>query len=631
MGIKVGLSLAWCAAIGSVAVGAAHNNIDGSVYDYVIVGGGISRLVVANRLTEDRRTSVLVIERGYFDDKPEAIVPWYANQLDDSVMIRPESAPNPELNNTTSSVAVAAVVGGGSVVNGMGYGRGSKADYDAWEELGNPGWGWGGMLPYFRKSTTFTPPSPEVVKHWNITWDPSVYGNGPLRTQISDFQYPDIAVFWDALRRQPGLDIPPSANAGFGPGAFWAPLSIDARTMTRSTARSAYYDPVHATRGNLRLLTGQTAAEILFHPGKPLRAKGIRIVSRSDGTVRNVYAKKEVVLAAGAIQTPQLLQTSGIGPASVLQAAGVQVKKDLPSVGANLQDHPTALLLFKLSNQSFPNPDTITTNATYNATVWAEYLANKTGPISTANGNTIAYYSLPQLFLPDGGGASTSTSANDIATRLLSQNATSHLPPIYHTTPSLLHGYLAQRAILAARFNSTTSAITCTPFSGNGVTPSLLLKPLSRGTVTLDPASSNNGLPHVQYNTFQNPLDQETVLSIIRHRRSFWATIPSALQPIEELAPGAQYQTDSELLTKLRADRSLFWPSLAHPCGTCAMMPETRGGCVGADLRVYGVRGLRVVDASVMPLIVGSALQATVYAVAEKAADIIKGDGGGRG
>lgn len=544
-------------------------------------------------------------------------------------MIRPESAPNLELNNTTSFVAVAAVVGGGSVVNGMGYSRGSRADYDAWEELGNPGWSWDGLLPYFRKSTTFTPPSPEVVSRWNITWDPSVYGSGPLRTHISDFQYPDAAVFWDALREQPGLEIPPSANAGVGPGAFWSPLSVDARTMTRATARSAYYDPVNATRGNLRLVTGQTATEILFHPGKALKAKGVRIVSRSDNTARNVYAKKEVILAAGAIQTPQLLQASGIGPASVLAAAGVKVKKDLPSVGANLQDHPTTLLLFSLSNQSFPNPDTITTNATYNATAWAEYLAHKTGPISTANGNTIAYHSLPSLHQQ-----TSPNTPSTLATQLLAQNATAHLPPLYHASPALLQGFLAQRALLARAFTSPATSITSQPLPGNGVAPLPLLKPLSRGTVTLNPTGDDGeGLPVVQYHTLQNPVDAANVVAIVRHARRFWKSAAlRVLGPPVEVAPGTAgaaggdgEQTDEELLDRLRADRGVFWPSLAHPCGTCAMMPEGLGGCVDAELRVYGVRGLRVVDASVMPLIVGTALQATVYAVAEKAADVIRG------
>ncbi|KAK4240053.1 pyranose dehydrogenase 3 [Achaetomium macrosporum] len=598
-----------------VAGGTKHGDLDESVYDYVVVGGGTSGLVVANRLTEDRETTVLVIERGYFDDKPEAIVPWFANAVDGSVMMSVQSAPNPELNNTASSVAVAAVVGGGSVVNGMGYGRGSRADYDAWEELGNLGWGWEGMLPYFRKSTTFIPPSPEVVSRWNITWDPDVYRDGPVHTHISDFQYPDLAVFWDALRQQPGVVLRPSANAGYGPGAFWSPETIDARTMTRSTSRSAYYDSVNATRQNLHLVTGQIATEILFDPEthKPPQARGVRIVSRADNAVHIVYANREVILAAGAIQTPQLLQASGIGPASVLQAAGIRVRKDLPAVGANFQDHATTLLLFSLSNQSFPNPDTVATNATYNATVWAEYLANRTGPIANGNSNTLVSYSLAQLTSP--------ASASSLAARLLSQPALSHLPDIYATSPQLLQGFLAQRTILARRFNSSESAITATPFGGNGASPASLLHPLSRGTVTLNLTS---GLPTVRYNTLQNPLDAENVASIVRRARAFWASPAMAVLGPREVAPGAELQSDEEILGRLRADRGVFWPSLAHPCGTCAMMPEGLGGCVGADLRVYGVDGLRVVDASVMPLIVGSGLQATVYAVAEKAADLIK-------
>lgn len=200
-------------------------------------------------------------------------------------------------------------------------------------------------------------------------------------------------------------------------------------------------------------------------------------------------------------------------------------------------------------------------------------------------------------------------------------------------------------------FNSTTSAITTNPFKGNGLSPAPFLKPLSRGTVTLtplpDPADSGGGreerrggkekgpgpgkggdLPLVQYNTLQNPLDSELILAIVRHTRRFWTASPAladAFAPATELLPGPQYQTDAEILQKLRADRGVFWPSLAHPVGTCAMMPEGEGGCVDPRLRVYGVGGLRVVDASVMPLIVGTVLQATVYAVAEKAADVIKG------
>ncbi|KAK8037316.1 hypothetical protein PG991_000662 [Apiospora marii] len=569
-------------------------------YDYVIVGGGTSGLVIANRLTEDPHTSVLVIERGDFDDKPQAIVPYYATGLDTSVMIRPKSAPVPNLNNSQWDVNVAAVVGGGSVVNGMGYLRGSKADYDAWEALGNPGWGWDGLLPYFRKSSTFAPPSAETAAAWNMSWDDGVYGNGPVHTHIPDFQYPDMAAFWDVYRQEPGLQLPGESNAGYGPGAYWVPSTIDARDMTRSTARKAYYDPVNRTRSNLRLVTGQTAQEILF---EGLRATGVRFVSGADNSSHEAYASKEVIVATGAIQTPQLLQASGIGPAAVLRRAGIQAKKDLPGVGANLQDHPTVQLRFNLSRQSFPNPDTIAKDPDYNATVWAEYYANKTGPITATSSSNQVLLSLSQIL------GNNATQVDSLIQEFLSQEPELYLPELYHSSPKLIAGFLAQRAVLAKLLASPNASVYQASISGNGRSPNVLLKPLSRGTVTLDPGGGD--LPIVQYNTLQNPLDRTAVLAITRHARGFWAH------------PALTHQTDDEIVGALIGQGAL-WPSLAHPCGTCAMLPEAWGGCVGPDLGVHGVAGLRVVDACIIPLIPGALLQGTVYAVAEKAADLIR-------
>ncbi|KAK8102420.1 hypothetical protein PG984_015566 [Apiospora sp. TS-2023a] len=587
-------------------------------YDYVIVGGGTSGLVVANRLTEDLHTSVLVIERGGFDDKPQAIVPYYATGLDPSVMLRPKSAPVPNLNNSQWDVNVAAVVGGGSVVNGMGYLRGSRADYDAWETLGNPGWGWDDLLPYFRKSSTFIPPSAETAAAWNMSWDDNVYGSGPVHTHIPDFQYPDMAAFWDVYRKEPGLQLPGESNAGYGPGAYWVPSTIDARDMTRSTARKAYYDPVNRTRSNLHLLTGRTAQEILF---EGLRATGVRYVSGTGSSSHNVFARKEVIVATGAIQTPQLLQASGIGPAAVLHQAGVQVKKDLPGVGANLQDHPTVQLRFDLSRQSFPNPDTISKDPVYNATVWAEYHANKSGPIAATSSSNQVLLSLSQVL------GNNATQANSLIQAFLVQEPELYLPELYHSSPQLMAGFVAQRAVLAGLLASPNASVYQASISGNGRSPNVLLKPLSRGTVTLgsDSTKGGGGLPIVQYNTLQNPFDRTAILAITRRARDFWShpALTAHFGPVLETVPGPEFQTDDEILRALIKQDAL-WPSLAHPCGTCAMMSEALGGCVGPDLRVHGVEGLRVVDASVIPLIPGALLQATVYAVAEKAADLIR-------
>lgn len=172
----------------------------------------------------------------------------------------------------------------------MAYGRGSAADFDAWEELGNPGWGWDGLLPYFKKSTTFQPSRPPTVEQWNITWDPSVYSHGPLHASIDDFIYPDLQSFWDAWNAQEGVERRRDFNNGRGPGVGWADSTVDRSSGVRDTSRRAYYDPVCAKRKNLHILTRQTVSEILFHD---LNARGVKIVSRTSNKTREVYAKKE--------------------------------------------------------------------------------------------------------------------------------------------------------------------------------------------------------------------------------------------------------------------------------------------------------------------------------------------------
>ena len=623
------LSHSWIIYHGFNAIVASlevrSDDIRSNAYDYVIVGGGTSGLVVANRLSEDSSgehvvsyishedissrllVAVLVAERGYFDDKLEAIIPYYANFLDTSVMKNFPSAPIASLNNASFSVPVAAVVGGGSVVNGMAYLRGSQADYDAWEALGNPGWGWSSLSPYFRKSTTFNAPSADTVATFNTTWDPSYYDNGPLRVSIADFQYPDILTFRETWRNIAGVVERRDISAGAGPGLYWAPATVDWRDKTRSTSRKAYYDPVRSARPDLHLLAGHTVTEVLF---EGFTATGVRVVSRSNNATLDIRARKEVILASGAIHTPYLLQRSGIGPKGVLQAAGVRVKKDLPGVGANLQDHAIMPMFYGLSNQTFPNPDTIASNATYNASVWQEYFNNRSGPIAAPPSSSVISLSLPQIL----------ESAKALAEKFLSQSVQPFIPSIYASSSALRRGFEAQKSLLAEQYTSNTSSITAGAIPGNGFSVRILLKPASRGTVTL-PSSARDDYPIVQWNTLSNPVDASIFLAIVRHTRAFWTRPEMARYSPVELTPGIEYQTDEEILDALRKN---VLPTLAHPCGTCAMMPERLGGCVGSDLRVHGVKRLSVVDASTIPIIPGGPLQATVYAVAEKAADLIK-------
>ncbi|PNS21079.1 Long-chain-alcohol oxidase FAO3 [Sphaceloma murrayae] len=587
-----------------------EDRVKGQTYDYIIAGGGLSGLVVANRLTENPRVKVLVIEYGVFDDSATASVPYFANGLNMASMIPTTSAPDAGLNNASFPVLIGGVVGGGSVVNGMAYNRGAAQDYDAWEQLGNAGWGFSSLLPYFRKSTTFQAPSAATAKEFELTYDLRAYGNGPIKPALTNFQFPDLKKFWQAWQDDETVPKPKEHGLGEAVGAFWMPSTIDVARGRRSDARSEYYDPV-ANRTNLQILTGTTVDEVLFQDG--LTASGVSFSNRASGAVSQAFATREVILAAGAINTPKILQLSGIGPKAAVEAAGIRSKLDLPAVGSNFQDHPVAFLGFNLSNQAFPNGNSIATNASYNATAFAEYEASRTGIYASARGNGVAFLSLPQV-------ASTEF-AESIAARVSKQDAPSFLPPVYGDA-NLLRGFLEQRRLLSEQYGGNDAAVSEFPFSGGtGSVAASFQKPLSRGTITLNPADPK-GNPVIQYNTIQNPLDAEMVLAVVRRARTYFKSPALAsLKPVETL-PGAQFESDADLLGALK--QGVLNPSFAHPAGSCPMMPRRLGGCVDSTLKVYGTRRLSVIDTSIMPMIPAAHLQASQYAVAEKAADLIK-------
>ena len=522
------------------------------------------------------------------------------------------SKPEPGLGNASYSVLVAKVLGGGSVINGMVYDRGSAADYDAWEALGNNGWGWAGMEPYFKKGTTFQPPSKEVAEAFNITWDPNTYGKGPLTVSITDNQYDDIKDYWAAWKAT-GVHVPLDGNNGEAYGPSWYANTMDKTTGRRAHARYAYIDPI-ASRTNLKILTKTTAQKIVFDDNKrPTMAKGVEITDDATGKTSIVYAKKEVVLAAGAIQTPKLLQLSGIGPKSVLKAAGVNVRVELDAVGSNFQDHPYATVIFNTTTDTFPNPNSLTTDPAFNASAWAQYVANKTGPYTVARGNALAFISLPDM----------TNDTNAVASSLTNQKAETYLPAVYKSNKKLLAGFTRQRKVIANLFKRYDAAVTEFPVPADGTYGLVgVEKPLSRGTVYLN-ASNPTGPPEVIHNAFVNPIDRTIMAIGLRFFRTVWARPELDRFQISETVPGPQYTTDEQIYNALLAQASLS-PTLAHPSGSCPMMPESAGGCVSDKLMVYGTQRLSIVDASIIPIIPSCHLQATMYGIGEKAADIIK-------
>ncbi|TLD27613.1 choline dehydrogenase [Venturia nashicola] len=516
-------------------------------------------------------------------------------------------------NKAGYTVSAAMVAGGGSQINGMTFHYASKGDYDSWEALGNPGWGYEGLKPYMKKSTEFTAPTVEIQKSLNYSYDASGYGtDGPVQVSFPDFQYPDLYKFKDSFAED-GIPFIKEHALGNATGVFFVPSDIKPEDKTRSSSLFAYYDKV-SSRTNLKLLPMHQARKILFDPksdSSTLVATGIEAINRTSGTIVQFTAKKEVILAAGAIFTPQLLQWSGIGPNDVLEAAGIETKIDLAAVGSNFQDHPVTFLSWTLNN-TFPTPTELTTNTTFWTESEALYTDKKTGPLTKAQGGLIAFPSLNMI----------TNDSSTLLSTLQSQKSTDYLPSIYASYSELKAGVKAQRTILAKQIEEGTVAIAEIPGSGGGSQPNALQKPFSRGTIHVNPKDVY-GNPLILHDTFHNPFDKTLMFKSIQYTRKLFSSKALApLSPVEVL-PGAQHTDETSVIDALLA-AGVLTPSFAHPSCSCPMMPRNIGGVVDSELRVYGTSRLSIVDASVLPIIPAAHLQGTMYAVAEKAVAIIK-------
>lgn len=542
-----------------------------------------------------------MIERGPLDQHEDpVIVPGLLDLSTTPYWYNLTSTPQRGLNNGTFQVPAAKVAGGGTVINGMFFDRGSAADYDAWEQLGNPGWGWSDLFPYFKKSETFTPADASLANDFSISWQDSAHGfSGPVRSSYPVYQYPSIHNFisaWTSL----GVSTPKDPGAGTAYGVFWATSSLDPTDETRSYARVNHYDRV-SYRSNYHLLVETAVSKISF---KGKKAVGVELLSDEGATAVPVKAKKEVILAAG-IHSSQILQLSGIGSKDVLDKYRIKSVADLPGVGSNFQDHATLYMALKYGIPIHPNADDIETNKTFVAEQLELYWRQRQGAytITHFSGNVVAFLPLPNV----------TSDYQTIAKLALSSNGSA-------SSYAESAGYNAQRSIISKLYESTEASVQETGFSSGSTVPITLVKPLSRGSVSI---VSDNVFdePAVDFGTFTHPSDIEIMIAAVRKNREMLSQ-PSMqeLQPIE-LAPGANVITDAALRAALRVS---VQPTYSHPCCTNPMMPEKLGGVVGPDLLVHGLDGLSVVDASIMPMIPATHLSATVYAVAEKAADMIK-------
>ncbi|KAL2851237.1 hypothetical protein BJX68DRAFT_254844 [Aspergillus pseudodeflectus] len=478
-----------------------------------------------------------------------------------------------------ASLAAARLLGGGSAINGMAFDRGSPGDYDIWGELiGDNSWSWAGLLPYFKKSETFMPPTLEQQIEYGITFDMDVHGtSGPVQSSYPPFISTTGKAFIAALRQ---LRIPIQVDGTADAiGGFWNPNSLDPALRERSCARTTYHE-LSSNRPNYHYLTGNNPDQNGIAP---------------YATTRRVQARREIIMAL-----------SGISSSSILDRLGTNQIINLLGVGENYQDHPAQYLAVVVTNLTDPtqNPAYLDQNRTYDAEMGVLYEVTRTGPWTVSTDNTFAFLTTDHLNV-----------SYEIFVEAAQQPAAKYLRPGIDST--IINGFEKVKMATLRSMVQGTVALTENLFGG----VASLQKPLSRGSVqaaSTDPYK----MPLVEYRTFSNPLDLQIMVQSV----CFSTDILPQTDAFKEI--GAFVQTPETGLSDIQLAgviRASAFPSFSHPSGTCAMLKLEDGGCVDNRLRLYGPYGrVRVVDASICPVVPSSHIQSTVYAVAEKAADVIR-------
>jgi choline dehydrogenase len=531
-------------------------------FDYVIVGAGSAGCVLANRLSADAAARVLLLEAGGPDDYfwiriPVGYLFTINNPRTDWCF---KTEPEPGLNGRALNYARGRVLGGCSSINAMIYMRGQQSDYDHWAALGNRGWSWREVLPYFIRVEDYAHGADEL------------HGvGGELRVEERRVSWEILDAWRDAAEE---CGIPKIAEFNRGDNFGNAYFQVNQRRGVRVNMVRAFLQPVRH-RPNLTVLTGVHARRVLVERRDgALRATGVE-VRRSDGSVALVAARREVVLAAGAIGSPQLLQLSGIGPGALLQTHGIPVLHPLPGVGENLHDHLQIRMMYKVHHVRTLNERA--NSLVGKALMGLEYVLFKTGPLT-----------MPPSQL---GAFAKSDPAQPSA------NMEWHVQPLsLDKFGDPLHPFPA-------------------------ITPSVCnLRPTSRGAVRIT-SPDPHAYPAIALNYLATPEDRRVALAGMRFTRRIMAARALARFAPEEWRPGPAVASDAELL---HAAGDLG-TTIFHPVGTCRMGPDPLS-VVDDRLRVHGIGRLRVVDASVMPRITSGNTNAPTVMIAEKGAELIRAD-----
>ncbi|KAL8863141.1 MAG: hypothetical protein Q9178_000516 [Gyalolechia marmorata] len=590
-------------------------------FTHLIVGGGTAGLVVATRLAENEDLVVGVLEAGpaNFDDPRISVPGRFGETLNTEYDWQFATVSQPGLNGRAIPWARGKVLGGSSALNIMTWNRACREDYDAWEELGNQGWGWDGLLPFFKKSETLHKSTEEHQLIHQSHFDSNFHGAaGPVQTSYST-QYGASHQHWHETLQKVGVNINRSHFSGSNVGAWTSLTSVEPERSERSYSATAYYRPC-AKRPNLVLLAGATVQELLLGSREgEWTAIGARFTY--EGEEYSIRVPGEIIICAGSVQSPQLLELSGIGDPKVLQAAGIDVKVDSPAVGENLQDHLMTCMIYEI-DPSIPTLESLRSDPEAAKAADLEYQTSRTG-IRTTLPSSVAYLPFSHYLEPD----------------YLSKLGTSMTPSDNAKTKT-------REEIQARRFTHDQNLgqieynFDLSNYNVNFKSKAdkryasmlqMLQYPLSNGSIHIPPTRANGQRTTVEDKPIIDPkyylgeggrIDLEMMASAQKFAAKIVSSKPLADIIVGRVWPPAQDGNGEEDFTEWVKDNTTTdW----HPVGTCAMGPGD-GYVVDERLRVHGVKGLRVCDASIMPLQISAHLQATVYAIGEKGASLILED-----